>query len=197
MRVSKRLQATGDNFADLVTEYCDLIDSHKDYAVVTFLIKIERVLSQLYSAAAALPIVDLPAKLINQRFNETLKAMKQPSPARKRSAFHARYARLSKYLGKYNTYLEIFDPTDNTDLTPTHYSIAGDLAEIYDDIKAHLAGWQKGNGTEKNEAISHWQLNWDLHWSHHTLSGLKAIHNYLEKHFADTDEDEMKTRNNA
>jgi len=199
MRVSKRLETIGDHFASLVEEYCHLIDLHKKYSVIPFLIRVERILSQLHADAARLPIVDLSAKGMSKRLNESLKLNENSKSKAKSglSPFHKREQRLSKYLGKYNSYWQIYDPTDESDSEPTPLFISSDLAEIYEDISDYLDDWKEGNGNQKTAAIHLWQSGWNGNWANHTLKSLSAIHTILDKYFVDHVMMEKKRRNEA
>jgi hypothetical protein len=185
--VTQQVQEAGNRFAKLVVEYCKVVEGHTEIPVIEFMIRLERLLSRIYLEASELPIVDLPSELIDSNSKPS-----NPSDALK---FHARMKQLASYLGKYNRYWHVVDPLYDADHESTEYSIAGDLSEIYDDLLKHLDSWQNGNPTQKNEAISEWQLHWKIHWGDHVLSALRAIHEYIDDYIYDTDGDEMELRN--
>ena len=194
MMVSPQVQEAGDHFAKMVAEYCQQVDSHTEIPVIDFMIRMERLLARIYFEASELPIVDLPSELIDLRYNESFSNSK-PSKPQDSSKFHERMQQLASYLGKYNPYWHVVDTLDNADHESIEYSIAGDLSEIYDDLNECLNNWQNGNPTQKNEAFSEWQQDWDIHWGDHALNALRAIHSCIYVYIRDTDADELELKN--
>jgi hypothetical protein len=78
---------------------------------------------------------------------------------------------LKKKIGPLDSYWEIFDSTENGE--PVQGSLAGDISEVYYDLKNDLRLEQK--------TISRADLLWELresftgHWGRHALEALKAI----------------------
>jgi len=194
MTVSPQVEEAGDQFAKLVTEFCQLVDNHTELSVIDFMIRMERLLAKIYLKASELPIVDLPSELVDLRFNESLSNSK-PSKPSDSSKFHERMQQLSSYLGKYDRYWHIIDPIDDADHEPIEYSISGDLSEIYDNLNNRLYNWINGNPSQKNEAFSEWQQDWSIHWGDHALNALRALHPYIDRFIDDIDGDELELKN--
>jgi hypothetical protein len=74
---------------------------------------------------------------------------------------------LEDKFGRYNTYLEIFDPYDNQDEETVHGTLAGDLAEIYNDLQDVFAAWNRGR--KKVSAMSYGaRFQFVHHWGEST-----------------------------
>jgi hypothetical protein len=85
------------------------------------------------------------------------------------------WARLSSKLrqifGILGGYWEVFDPTQKEE--PVSCSLAGDIAEIYLDLKDALKLLR--SGTSINNIHWEWRFDFHEHWSRHASSALKVM----------------------
>ncbi len=201
MALNKKYMIIGNNFADLVSQYVNIIDSKFDMPRIDFLLIIHRLLSKIYAAGATLPSVESTKTEvgINKTLAETMlkinKILKEPARqnlSERTDLFFKRMKKIKKLLGKYDGYWHIFDPIDEKEKDdPTYYCISGDLAEIYDDLKKGLKLWNLNDPIEKERAMSKWQRDFDIHWGHHAIIVLRVIHRRIEEYFLDYDEDDF------
>ena len=77
----------------------------------------------------------------------------------------------------FDYYQEMFDPLDFSDSSPVVASLSDDLADIYRDLKPAIIAYDKGKIREAEDNI---KRNFEIHWSEHAISALKAIRQYLE-----------------
>ena len=77
----------------------------------------------------------------------------------------------------FDYYQEVFDPLDFSDSDPVTASLSDDLADIYRDLKPAVLAYDKGKVREAEDDI---KRNFEIHWSEHAISALKAIRQYLE-----------------
>jgi len=80
-------------------------------------------------------------------------------------------ANLQCYLGRY--YREFFDPSPLLDDTHVLGDIGDDLLDIYKDIRIGLILYDAG---ETDEALWHWSFLHRIHWGHHAVGALFALH---------------------
>jgi hypothetical protein len=114
-------------------------------------------LGRLYAAALELPEVDpqntnavpnIPADFLERATSE-----------------------LARFNGMY--YRKCFDPAPGLDEGPVMGDVGDDLLDIYKDVKAGLLLFDGGATTE---AVWHWAFMHRIHWGHHAVGALYALH---------------------
>jgi hypothetical protein len=156
--VDESLNSVLQRFRAAATTFIEAVDSPSNLERSVFLVGIGRSLAELYTSALYFPSVAPDTSEIN----ETPFAKEEWS-----QQFHS----LKERLGPLDGYWAIFDSTEKSE--PMQASLAGDISEIYHDLKEDLRLEQKG--------ISSTDLLWELresfreHWSRHALEALKAI----------------------
>lgn len=73
-----------------------------------------------------------------------------------------------------NGYWEVLNPLEET--KPVFHSLADDLTEIYQDVKAGLSLFEDQNYAE---AAWEWRFNFQVNWGRHLVGALRALHEYL------------------
>jgi len=83
------------------------------------------------------------------------------------------YQALKVKLGGWNLYIDVFDPTRDTEAI--HGSLADDIADIYRDIKEGLDHPDPTLATQ-HHIIWKWRLLYYSHWGQHAMGALRTIH---------------------
>ena len=140
------------------TNFIEVVDSAPSLERDLFLATVSRCLAELYSSALYLPAVEPETTGVD----ETPFATEQWA-----GLFHS----IKEKIGPLDAYWTIFDSTEKDD--PGQGSLAGDISEIYYDLKQDLRLEEKG--------IPRADLLWELresfreHWGRHAIEALKAI----------------------
>jgi Domain of unknown function (DUF5063) len=85
--------------------------------------------------------------------------------------FDASRSNLAKFFGRY--YRVVFDPDHMLNDEPVMGDIGDDLLDTYMDIRRGLVLFDKG---ESKDALWFWSLMHRVHWGHHAVSALSALH---------------------
>lgn len=80
----------------------------------------------------------------------------------------------------FDYYQEVFDPLDLSDNSPVTASLSDDLADIYKDLKPAIIAYDKGKVREAEDYV---KRSFEIHWSEHAISALKAIRQYFENNY--------------
>jgi hypothetical protein len=156
--VSHSLDSVLIRFRVAATTFIEAVDSPPNLERSLFLAAIGRSLAELYSSALYLPAVVPDSSEIDET----------PFP---RDEWSQLFHLLKERIGSLDSYWEIFDSTERSE--PVQGSLAGDISEIYSDLKQYLRLEQK--------EISRTDLLWELrqsfggHWGRHALGALRAI----------------------
>lgn len=128
-----------------------------------FLARVAASLSELYSAALAIPAVELETSGIG------------PEP-RSHEAWKALYDSLGEKLGPLNLYWEVFDSTVQEESIAG--TLADDISDIYFDLKEILQFARRPEATDVDVA---WQVRFKFfaNWGQHLTGALKAIHDLM------------------
>jgi Domain of unknown function (DUF5063) len=156
--MSDNLGSVLQRFRAAATNFIEAVDSAPNLERDDFLASMGRCLAELYSSALYLPAVE----------PDTAGTDETPFPTEKWAGlFHS----LKEKIGPPDAYWGVFDSTEKGD--PAQGSLAGDISEIYYDLKQDLQLEEKG--------ITGGDLLWELresfreHWGRHTIEALKAI----------------------
>ena len=114
---------------------------------------------RIYAAGLVLPDVEPESERVDARTTE--------SPLR----------RLGALLGRYDSYLEIYDPYEEGE--PVHGLISDDLADVYLDLVEPLAAFESGR---VQDAVWSWRFNIRGHCGDHIVDAMRAIHRLIHLH---------------
>ena len=153
-------KAAAEQFVDVAERFCRLIDRRADVKPGAFLDSAQRLLPELYATGIAL------------RQGERSDA-EYPASA---DLWQPIYVDLQEKLGRWDVHWEVYHPyrVDPTD--PVAGSLADDLASIYQDLQRGLAIWSLRTPKARRDAVWEWRLNFEIHWGHHVLDALRALH---------------------
>jgi hypothetical protein len=146
-------------FRAAAINFIEAVDSAPNLERDEFLASVNRCLAELYSSALYLPAVE----------PDTAGNDETPFVTEKGAGL---FRSLKEQIGPLDTYWGIFDSTENGD--PAQGTLAGDISEIYYDLKENLQLEEKG--------VTSGDLLWELresfreHWGRHATNALKAIY---------------------
>ena len=151
-------------FRAAATKFIDAVDSAPHLETEVFLANVSRSMAELYSIALSLPAVG----------PDTTSPVHAPLQTDKWDELHRT---LREKTGPLDTYWTIFDFTEKQE--PVQGSLAGDISEIYFDLKQSLH--QDEIGVTKSDVLFDWRLHFRSHWGRDLLGALTAIHHrYVE-----------------
>ena len=146
-------------FRAAVTTFIEIVDSAPHLETEVFLAKVSHGMAELYSIALSLPAVAPDT-------TDTDKA------ALKTANWDELHRSLREKIGPLDTYWTIFDFTEKQE--PVQRSLAGDISEIYFDLKQSLH--LEEIGVPKSDVLFDCRLDFRSHWGRHLLGALTAIH---------------------
>lgn len=150
----KSTAAYSSDFAEVARAYCSWCEAvqseHSDAQAAYWLCR-------LYSQALLLPQVE-------PENEEGLPDL--PPEALARATMN-----LSAFSGRY--YRCVFDPDPLLAEEPTMGDIGDDLLDIYEDVRAGLLLFERG---ETREAMWHWSFLHRIHWGRHAVGAMYALH---------------------
>jgi Domain of unknown function (DUF5063) len=151
-------------FRDAATKFIEVVGSAPHFETEVFLAKVSHSMAELYSVALALPTVE----------PETTGTDEAPFQSDKLDELRRS---LEKKIGTLGMYWTIFDLTEKQE--PVQGSLAGDISEIYFDLKEGLN--LEENGVAQSDVLFDWRLAFRSHWGRHLLAALTAIyHRHVE-----------------
>jgi|SRR5690348_12383556 uncharacterized protein DUF5063 len=151
-------------FRAAATKFIEAVDSAPHLEAEAFLASVGHSMAELYSIALSLPAVE----------PETTDTNETPFKTDKWGELHRS---LREKIGPLDTYWTIFDFTEKQE--PVQGSLAGDISEIYFDLKDSLQ--LEEIGAPKSDVVFDWRLDFRSHWGRHLLGALTAIHHrYIE-----------------
>jgi hypothetical protein len=141
------------------TTFIEAVDSASNLERDVFLATISRCLAELYSSALYLPAVEPDTEGTDETPFATERSAELCNSLRGK-------------IGPLDAYWTIFDSTENG--APVQGTLAGDISEIYFDLKHDLHLEEKGI----SQADFLWELRFSFrsHWGKHLLGALVAIH---------------------
>jgi hypothetical protein len=151
-------------FRAAATKFIEAVDSAPHLETEVFLANVTHTMAELYSVALSLPAVE----------PETTGTDEAPF---QRDKWDALRRSLGEKIGPLDTYWTVFDFTEKQE--PVQGSLAGDISEIYFDLKQSLR--LEETGIPKSDLLFDWRLDFRSHWGRHLLGALTAIHHrYIE-----------------
>lgn len=146
-------------FRAAATTFIEVVDSAPHFETEEFLANLSHSMAELYSVALALPSVEPESTGPD---DATFQSDKWDDLRRS----------LENKIGTFDTYWTIFDFTEKQE--PVQGSLAGDISEIYFDLKECLN--LKENGVARSDVLFDWRLAFRSHWGRHLLTALTAVH---------------------
>jgi hypothetical protein len=150
-----------DGFVSLIREYKALVDGAPTSTAHRFLSACAALLPRIYAAGISLPDTQPDSENV-------VRTAESPTAA------------LSTLLGRYDPYLEIFDPYVQEE--PVHGVISDDLADIDLDVVNPLISFDAGH---VNDAVWQWRFNVRGHCGDHIVDTMRAIHRLVHDHMPD------------
>lgn len=151
-------------FRAAATKFIEAVDSAPHLETEVFLANVGHSMAELYSIALSVPAME----------PETTDTDEAPFQTDKWDELHRS---LREKIGPLDTYSTIFDSTEKQE--PVQGSLAGDISEIYFDLKQGLHLGE--TGVPKSDVLFDWRLDFRSHWGRHLLGALTAIHHrYVE-----------------
>jgi len=148
-----------DQFRRAARNFIQTVDSAADMQLEAFLSGVSRSLAELYSSALQLPAVEPDTSGIDT----TPFAIE---------AWAKLYNSLREKIGSLDGYWRTFDSTDED--SPVQGSLAGDISEIYFDLKEDLQ--LEETGIPQADFLWELRCSFRTHWGRHLLGALAAIY---------------------
>ena len=167
-------------FAEIVREYCAVVEQHASIDTVEFIQAIHQLFARLYLGGLSLPSYHLlfeddgeDAEADDYEGEENAPVpLREPDEDRQASERLAELTALSSKLGETWFYREVFDPHEPAEPEVTG-SLADDISDTYRDVSAGLHKWDRG---ETGPALWEWRFSFETHWGEHVSGGLRAMH---------------------
>jgi len=157
----------GDNnelmqkFRFAAMKFMDVVDAAPQIETNTFLANVGRSMAELYSIALLLPPVEPDSTGTDE-------------PPFQTEGWDTLRRSLQEKIGSLDAYWQVFDSTSKEE--QVQGSLAGDISEIYFDLKRSLELEQ--TDTAQSDVLFDWRLDFRSHWGRHLLGALAAIHNH-------------------
>jgi hypothetical protein len=155
-------------FVTVANEYCSFAERITEFSSADVIDKSVKLLSLLYLKALLLPKVEQ----INEEENEKFV-----------TEFDWLYIRngIEAILEDKDKFLDFFDSDMNETPEPVTYSIAENMADIYQDLKDFLEIYKLGNEDLSNDAIFECLENFKHYWGYRLVNTLRILHHLYHK----------------
>jgi len=127
-------------FVTVAGEFCGFLEKSKDFSRKEILEKLQKLLPLLYLKGTLLPNLESVFEEVNEKF------------VTEQDWEFIRNALLLK-IGKFDEFLETFDPRMEESETPVICSISENIADIYQDVKNFIMLYRVGANEIMNDAI--------------------------------------------
>jgi hypothetical protein len=153
-----------ERFRAAATKFIEVVDSAPHLQTESFLASVSHSMAELYGSALSLPRVEPETRSEDGTPLETDKLIELERSLREK-------------IGLLDIYWTVFDSTAKQE--PVQGSLAGDISEIYFDLKQSLH--LEKIGIPQSDLLFDWHLDFRSHWGRHLLGALTAIHHrYVE-----------------
>lgn len=161
-------------FATVAQEYCNFIETATTLKRSQFVKVCHSFLPLLYYKASLIPATEPVSEMSNVKHvtEEIYLALEE---------------RLKTYLGQYDAFPGVFDPSVAETDEPFSASLAEYLSDVYQDLKDFTMLYQKGQVEEMNDALWECRLNFKDYWGIRLTNAIRAFH---ELAYSDDDLDE-------
>jgi hypothetical protein len=146
-------------FHAAATKFIEAVDSAPHLEAETFLASVSHRMAELYSIALSLPAVEPESSGTDE-------------PTLGADELTELHQSLKEKIGPIDTYWTVFDFTKNQE--PVEGSLAGDISEIYFDLKQSL--YRDDGGVPSSDVLFDCRFDFRSHWGRHLLGALTAIH---------------------
>ena len=150
-------------FRSAAMKFIEVVDAAPQIEADTFLADVGRSMAELYSIALSLPAVEPGTTGTDE-------------PPFQTGKWDTLRRSLQEKIGALDTYWQVFDSTSKEE--PVQSSLAGDISEIYFDLKHGLELEQ--TDAARSDVLFDWRLDFRQHWGRHLLGALAAIHRHVE-----------------
>lgn len=175
MNASADNTEVADRFAATANRFCSVVDSASSMERTALLTQIYRILPKLIDEAIGLPDVKLGDNDDPAEGNSQLALL--TNARQSQQEWGQLYDSLKEKLGDWETYWQVFDPTEDNEALPG--TLADDIADIYRDLKEGLVR-RKAHQTQPEDVIWSWRFSFYSHWGKHAIDALLAIHFRLQ-----------------
>lgn len=158
--MNQEWQPAIDRFREAAMRFVKVVDTRGESTNDQFLASVQTRLLELYSSVLGLPVVE-PTGNENPPV-APYSAETQPTL----------YQLLREKLGKSDDYWTVFDST--TSAEPIMASLAGDISEIYVDLKKSL--YLADRNVHVEDTLWEMRFSFTSHWGRHLTWALKAIY---------------------
>ena len=153
-------------FVTVAGEFCGFLEKSKDFSRKEILEKLQKLLPLLYLKGTLLPNLESVFEEVNEKF------------VTEQDWEFIRNAVLLK-IGKFDEFLETFDPRMEESETPVICSISENIADIYQDVKNFIMLYRVGANEIMNDAIWECKNNFEEFWGQKAANTIRAIHNLV------------------
>lgn len=174
-RITDRIEVT--QFRTLATAFCKLVRRPKSFEIPKFLTELEKLLPLLCHAAQLLPQFERCSDYHGKW------------PHTKWKHF---FVKLRDYVGKYDTYFQVYEPYDPDDTEPIMGSLSDDLTEICRDLSPGLTAWRSAEAAYRRAIVDDWYMKYCIHWGDHAATAWRAIHWLIHNHDVGTNDESFK-----
>ena len=148
-------------FVQKVRNYVALIDGASELRAYDILVRAAILLPEIYATGMTIPEVEPVTDEIVAFSNAVVMEILQGK------------------MGKYDSYFEVFDPTE--DEKPVVASLSDDLADIFLDLMGPLVAYDRG---QRLDALWEWRFNIRSHCGDHLVDALRTIHRLVNYHMS-------------
>ena len=159
-------------YRDAVERYSAAVRGHFQRSLGEFLHEVEPALSALYSTAAGLPEVPPDTEHV-------------PESPGHGDEYRKLQGSLAALLGRYDSYRDIFDPSDVEDREPVQYLLSLDLLEVLEDVDRGQSLLEPAQGIAVADVLWQWRFDFTSHWGRHAATAIKVINSLLYTQFVD------------
>jgi len=153
-------------FVTVAKEYCAFVETIEELNRKQFVTIATRIIPLLYLKSVVLPKVETELEdSIEKTVDEMTYAHVQDG--------------ITKKLGRFNDYLEVFTPDMQRSDTPVIAFIGEDMADIYQDLKDFISAYRLGVTEVMNDALAEVVNNFELFWGQRIVNTLRALHAIL------------------
>ena len=147
----------------VANEFCIFIEETEKYEKLQMLAYLERVIPLLYLKGSLLPDVEVSDDTANERFVTE-------------EQWEMVFRELKRKFGKEDTFIA----NENTGEKETlKYSLAENIADIYQDMKDFLLLYQQNTMAARENAVYYCKLYFESRWGYRSVRSLYAIHHLL------------------
>jgi hypothetical protein len=156
--------------------FCAIVEDSSDVSSPAFTRAIHLCVAALYAAGLELPspLEDDGGDDDDAADDEAISSPSsiEPDPDRlSHDEWRRVYDSIGSRLAGADMYMEMFDPFGWTE-EPVVGSLADDLADVYQEIRAGLLKWRRG---ERDDAVWTWRFGLETHWAEHATGAMRAL----------------------